>query len=499
MADPEEKNGVLRSPVRLWAALLIAAGVVVTLTGAMWMLDRSGRRDVLRWSKGGDLQETNDFVKQLHHPQDQGQWQDGLRHTPFGSEAEPDFALPRFSVYSVPNIHPAHSKPTLRDLGDRAQVRAIDAIEKGAIVKEEASGTPARPWDDLRKTLSDEDEPGEKDPYLFERVLVATVAKGVKWPPGDRMVWTRIFVQPINFKFAAYTVATTENETVKVSSQEATAVRKLSADIGLTIPGMDGPKIGLTPASESTVKTTSEVSTQYERLGVDIMPMFLRIVRESGAGGDVIGNTTVSLSMTTDDVLIRSDKDDGRFIPEADINLVVTGVHLDDDVGTPSIDVLPLVPLPHCALRAKISAIYEQRHVTKGNAYYDKSRQNVLFIHDVDKERPIDLMGADDVSPFIWGIQLVPPGEKPGKWNPDTMLQASYNGNGMFRQLVFSDYGRAVKLAHWVRTHRGKDVHPSGYTFNWTNDKMGLAVVKKTEDDCRADKVVAVDAVPAKN
>ena len=97
------------------------------------------------------------------------------------------------------------------------------------------------------------------------------------------MVWTRIFVQPINFKFAAYTVATTENESVKVSSQEATAVRKLSADIGLTIPGMDGPKLGLTPASESTVKTTSEVSTQYERLGVDIMPMFLRIVRESGA------------------------------------------------------------------------------------------------------------------------------------------------------------------------------------------------------------------------
>src|ERR1700712_753439 len=226
MADPEENNGVLRSPVRLWAALLIAAGVVVTLTGAMWLLDRSGRRDVLRWSNGGDLQETDDFVNVLHHPQDQGQWQTGLRRTAFGSDTQPDYALPRFSVYSVPNIHPAHSKPTLRDLGDRAQVRAIDAIENGAIVKERASGAAARPWEDLRKTLSDEDEPGEKDPYLFERVLVATVAKGVKWPPGDRMVWTRIFVQPINFKFAAYTVATTENESVKVSSQEATAVRK---------------------------------------------------------------------------------------------------------------------------------------------------------------------------------------------------------------------------------------------------------------------------------
>ena len=34
------------------------------------------------------------------------------------------------------------------------------------------------------------------------------------------------------------------------------------------------------------------------------MPSFLRIVRESAAGDDVTGNTTVALSMTTDPELI---------------------------------------------------------------------------------------------------------------------------------------------------------------------------------------------------
>jgi hypothetical protein len=497
MSDSEGTKSVLQSPVRLWAALLIAAAVVSILVLTTWLFERGQRRDVIRWSKGGDLQETDDFVIALNHPQDQGQWQAGLRNTPFGSDENPDYALPRVSVYSVPNIHPAHAKPTLRDLGDRAQVRAIEAIEKGAVLQRKTSGAAARPWEDLRKTLSSEDEPGEKDPFLFERVLVATVAKGVKWPPGDRMVWTRIFVQPINFKFAAYTIASTENETVKVSSQEATAVRKLSADIGLAIPSLDGSKIGLAPSSESTVKTTSDVSTQYERLGVDIMPMFLRIVRESGAGGDVIGNTTVSLSLTTDYDLIARGKD--KTVPEADINLVVTGVDLDDDVKIPSIDVLPLVPLPHCALRAKLSAIYEQRHIKKGREFFDESRQNVVFIHDVDKERTIELMGADDVSPFVWGIQLVPEGEKPGKWDLGKLLRASYHGNGNFRQLVFSDYGRAVKLAHWVRTHHDAHVGPSGYTFNWPGDKTGLAVVKKTGDDCRENEVVVSDAVLGRN
>jgi hypothetical protein len=473
----DRPKGVLRSPVRLWMALTIAGAVVLILWFTNWATSsRSDRRDVMRWSKGGDLEETEAFTKAVNHLQDRGQWLSGASDSTAGGKD--DYALTHVSVYSVPNVIPPHPRPTLLRLGDRAQVRAIDAIEH-------ASGTKSSPWDDLRKTLSDEGEPGEKDPFLFERMLVATVAKGVKWPPGDRMVWTRILVNPINFKFAAYTIAATESETVKVSSVEAQNVRKLSADIGLAIPGMDGSKIGLSPSSESTIKTTSDVSTQYERLGIDIMPTFLRIIRESAAGGDVIGNTTVALSMTTDPelILMRSDvKSESSKPPEPEINLVVTGLHLEDGGKDPSMEMLPLVPLPHCALRANISAVYEQRHVQSGREFYDESKQRVVFIHDVDAERPVTIIGADDVSPFVWRIQLVPNKMKPDNgWNGRRALNARFNGTGSWRPLVFSDYGRAVNLAHWVRTHAGQQL--SHYEFNWSLG-MGLAVIKQTTDDC---------------
>ena len=64
---------------------------------------------------------------------------------------------PDISVYSVPAIPVPHPRLTLKDLGDRAQVRAIDAIEK-------ASSSPLLPWQNLRPALSDADEPAGKGP-----------------------------------------------------------------------------------------------------------------------------------------------------------------------------------------------------------------------------------------------------------------------------------------------------------------------------------------------
>jgi hypothetical protein len=98
---------------------------------------------------------------------------------------------------------------------------------------------------------------GEGDPFKFDRVLVATVTKGVNWDPGDRMMWTRVFVEPINFTFTGYTVAASDNVTVKVTSVEATKTRKFSADLGLTLPGVEeGPKASVGPSNERTIKTT---------------------------------------------------------------------------------------------------------------------------------------------------------------------------------------------------------------------------------------------------
>ena len=190
-----------------------------------------------------------------------------------------DWMKTHAAVYSIAAAPRAAA--TLRDLGDRGQAEAIDFLELDSALK-------GRSWTDLQDALNDSSiAVGERDPFHFDRVLVATVAKGLDWRPGDRMEWSRVLIEPINFLFAGYTVAETDNETVKVSSVEAKSARKFSADIAATIPGLEGPKASVGPSAEHSIKTTSDINAQYEKLGIDIMPGFLRIIRESETGGDV--------------------------------------------------------------------------------------------------------------------------------------------------------------------------------------------------------------------
>jgi hypothetical protein len=138
-----------------------------------------------------------------------------------------------------------------------------------------------------------------------DRVLIATVTKGVDANPGDRFLWTRVFVQPINFQFVGYTLTPTDNQTPRVVSIESTKNQKLGFDVGLDggIPGL--PKPNASQSIERVDKATADVNSQYERLGVDLRSDFLRIIRESAQGGDVAGNTAIELSILTDPTTIR--------------------------------------------------------------------------------------------------------------------------------------------------------------------------------------------------
>ncbi len=68
----------------------------------------------------------------------------------------------------------------------------------------------------------------------------------------------------------------------------------------MAIPGIEAPKASVGAGGERSIKTTADVNAQYEKLGVDITPGFLRIIRESETGGDAIGNSTVALTAVTD-------------------------------------------------------------------------------------------------------------------------------------------------------------------------------------------------------
>jgi hypothetical protein len=456
----------------------------------------SGDHEVRRWKTTGLTIDTPAFTDAINPPVSIAQVKDeSIR------PKRPDWTKPTLAVYSVPTIKTPHPLPTLRDLGDHGQAHVIDFLTKNLALKPQS-------WAILQEALMDSSESAgrERDPFQFDRILVATITKGTNADPGDRMVWTRAFVEPINFKFVGYTVAATENETLKVTSVEATKSRKLSADIGLTIPGFEGSKASLAPSNEHTVKTTSEITAQYEKLGIDITPNFLRIIRESGTGGDVVGNATVSLAVVTDPRNIRKlaprEDEDAlnarveKFRSDDEIRLWVTRVHLEEDGVFNQknkqlpMTVLPQAPIPHCPLMARVWMLYEQRLINTGREYYDESRQTVTLLRDADEKKDVEVVSADDVSPAVWSIQIVPKqpeAQKPGS-NP-TFLGAHLEPNSPFRELVFTDYGLASKAVHWFRTKCNGSM--GKLKFNYPGDgvndpdkKPSLIPVRRTLNEC---------------
>jgi hypothetical protein len=464
--------------IPVWGLLLGGGALIGVVSGGfIWWYWGSGDFVARRWKARDTVMASPDYIWAVrpHSFDEKGP----VKEPPKGMTL--DWTTPHVAVYSVAAPHVHH---TLRDLAERGQARAIDFLEHDF-------GPKPHAWREVEEALNDGSGPGlgENDPFKFDRVLVATVTKGVNWDPGDRMRWTRVFVQPINFTFAGYTVAATDNVTTKVSSVEATKTRKFSADLGLTLPGVEeGPKASVGPSNERTIKTTSDITAQYEKLGIDIMPTFLRIIRESETGGDVVGNTTLSLSVVTDPLTIHKKYPNDKITSWTDKDNLVLLVRKTKLAETRneednSIDVLPQARVPHCALKAKVWMLYEERHIEAGRKYYDEARQGVQFVRDVDHERDMDIVSADDVSPAVWTLKTCS-GEC-NQTEKDPNLQA-FVPDGQSRDLVFTDYGQAVKLAHWLRHHQGATV--SNLQFNYPRPEAphakSLMPYKMVGDEC---------------
>ena len=411
---------------------------------------------------------------------------------------------PNVSVYSFA----AQPRPLtrLRDLSDHGQAEAIRFLEQ--------TGAAEGKTGDIRAALNGFSPSGENDPFRFDRIVVATVAKGASWKPGDRMMWTRIFVQPINFSFAGYEVAATDNETLKVTNVELTKTRKFDANIESTIPGIAGPKATLGPSGEHTVKTASDINAQYEKLGIDINPGFLRIIRESETGGDVVGNTTISLTAVADPKQIRKrfpDESLSSDPPNDDLVLLVTALHADGDAtadehhdsanpgNSPApFDILPQVPVPHCPLLARVWMLYEERKVETGNESYDESKQTVTLLQDAEDKEDVPIMSADEVSPAVWSLQICDQSKCDAENRTPLKATVKRIGDaqpGSPRNLVFTDYGLAVRFAHWLRITQQKEPYGSKYMFNYPSldpsSRQTLRPFKKTYDECDGQRASA--------
>ena len=175
---------------------VVALGVIVS-----WQMSGSSDPVPKRWSQVHEAKPT-DLYNALVNPCPSTNQEASLSQSSSGPIPPPpdNWNEPHVAVYSVAAT--PRPLPTLRDLGDRGQAQAIDFLEKDAAQKNKS-------WTKSRKALSNlgAARPGENDPFQFDRVLVATVTKGAGWDPGDRMMWTRVFVQPINFESHSKTIS----------------------------------------------------------------------------------------------------------------------------------------------------------------------------------------------------------------------------------------------------------------------------------------------------
>jgi hypothetical protein len=454
-----------RIPGYVWAISGVVIGAVLG-GGGYWRYSGPAPEEQ-RWTNSDPLTPTeHTLFKAL------------VGNTPHGET----WRKPTVTVYSAPYLAPRPAPITLRDFSNTAQAHVLDLIAGPA--------APKTAWQDLMKKIGDPASEAERtDPYRANRVLIATVLKGMDTLPGDRLLWTRIFVQPINFEFAGYTIAATDSRTLKLASIQNATSTKLSVSTGVTAPGLAKPDVG--QDIERTQTATTDLSEQYENLGIDIEPSFLRIVRESSAGGDVSGNTAVELSMLTDATKIwcKMLNGAGSCTPKAEyadrLGLLVTGARFDGP-GEPKLNVLPQTLLPHCPLKAKVWMLYEMRQITSGRQHVMEGRQQIEISKDAYDAEEVEIVPADDIAPAVWSIKLTDGEEMASQKSHDLAARV---GDSNERPLVFTDFLTASELSHWLKDQLANTpAKPPGVgnmTFpGLTDAKKRLTPYKYRENDC---------------
>ncbi len=462
---------------KIFSIIVVVILIAAAGAGALWRFSGPPSAQ-LRWNNADEVKPVPDpSYKELVERDASHHWE-----------------TPTVTVYSAPYTAPHPSPLTLKDLSDNGQAHAIDFVFKG-------SPGPRTAWQELMSTIGGSSgEPDRVDPYRADRVLIATVVKGLDTLPGDRLLWTRVFVQPINFEFAGYTVAATDSKSIKIASIESSSNAKLSIK-GAAEAGLAKPDVG--QEFERTQKATADINEQYENLGIDIQPTYLRIIRESAPGGDVAGNTAIQLSMVTDPTRIWCHEvvencapkpsnrppqktKDGKDLDDR-LVLLVSSAHLSDGETNPRISLLPQPALPHCPLKAKVWMLYEIRHIKKGRQNYVEGSQEVELNQAGYDAKSVDIVAADDIAPAVWSIKVTDETDN----TPVTEDKPDLTGqtkNGSVRKLVFTDYLTASELAHWLKTQMAADAQsePELKTMTFQVDSRNtLTPFKHVTNDCK--------------
>ncbi len=122
------------------------------------------------------------------------------------------------------------------------------------------------------------------------------------------------------------------------------------------------------------------------------------------------------------------------------------------------------------------------------------SKQRVILTHDAEDKQDVDIVSADEVSPAVWSLKLCENPQCSGAQDHDLQAMPEPPGSdpqSSWRKLVFTDYGVAIRLAHWLRTNPNSTPANTPYKFNFPRDAgrtyVSLVPVKATRDECKAD------------
>lgn len=366
---------------------------------------------------------------------------------------------PTIAVYSYANPPPAKPDPAIASLTDRGQAALLEAINNPG------KGGDKLP-DLLSKPLKPEPPTIEGAATLdakFDRTVVATITKGIDAQIGDRLVWTWIDIQPVNFNFTGYTVVATDNETLNIESisnqttaslqgvlgrtSSRTSDAKVTPPSGATTPSLAtdlaqvlGTSASLTGNLSNQYTTSATINQQYVKLSADIKPTELRIYRESERNMDVAGNTLISLSLQMDPSRWAA----YQVIVHRVTKLALTdkGTFLDPDKITFSAP-LEKAP-PPCALKARVVLLYQLRRPTKNARSYVEGAQAADYIN-----------GRTPAAGKVEAVELVPPESvRPPSWRVYGYKgQLPLSAIDLFNQklpLDFSSYEQARDFAIWL-------------------------------------------------
>ena len=358
---------------------------------------------------------------------------------------------PAVSVYSFATTSPSTPEITLRDLSDRGQSALIMAMTATgadpAAIREALLKSP-KP-----KTEATEDAVTVEGTY--KRTLVANVTKGWNAVPGERLVWTWIDVQPVNFVFDGYTVVATDTQLLNIeqitnattasanaslgkTGSETTATTTAGSPISKVLTNVAGSTAGVSGTLSNTYTTTAAINQQYVKLGADIVPGELRIFRESERNLDVAGNTLIALTLKLDpskwkgvgmETSLRVSKQD---LAKPDGSLV--------DPADVVFELAQNQAPPRCALQAIVTLHYQARRPRDGRSYVE-GQQTVTYARASTGPTVVDIVPADEVRKPAWRVYA--------KAAPTIALHAS----GAFENdlpIDFASYEQARNFVIWL-------------------------------------------------